>query len=152
MAKHMAWTVLGDLLITAHDEGPPADSEWRAWLQDYESHIERLRGNIVHSTGGGPTSSQRKELLNVLGRHERVPPTVIMTSSALMRGLVTAVGWFLPPERRPMMFSVDEVGPALDFLRLEPPARAAARDEIERLRTSIAVGPRMAASGRVEPP
>jgi hypothetical protein len=149
MAKHMAWTVLGDLLITAHDEGAPSDDEWRSWLRDYEGHIEALRGNIVHSLGGGPTSSQRKDLLNVIGRHEHVPPTVIMTSSALMRGLVTAVGWFLPPERRPTMFNVEDLGPALDCLRVEASIRTSVRTELDRLRASLAVPAKMVASGRV---
>lgn len=146
--KHMAWTVLGDLLLTAHDDKAPSDDEWQSWLRDYEANIEGLRGNVVHSLGGGPTSSQRKDLLSIVNRYARVPPTVIMTSSALMRGLVTAVGWFLPPERRPTMFNLDEVGPALGSLGLDPATRNAARMELDKLRASLEAPVKVASGGR----
>jgi hypothetical protein len=148
MAKHMAWSIHGDLLLVAHDEGPPSDEEWRAWLRDYEAAAATLRGNVVCSLGGGPTSSQRKDLLNVIGRLERVPPALILTSSALMRGLVTAIGWFLPVDRRPTMFALDQLGAALDSLGIDTSARVAARTEMERLRASLATGPKVVMSGR----
>jgi hypothetical protein len=147
MAKHMAWTVAGDLIITVHDERAPADDEWRSWIRDFEGNIERLRAVVVHSLGGGPTSSQRKELLNVINRSERVPATVIMTSSALMRGLVTAIGWFLPPERRATMFKLDEIGPAFDCLGLDASARSIALTELNKLRASLTGAERVATSG-----
>jgi hypothetical protein len=148
MPKHMAWSLTGDLILTVHDEGPPADDEWRAWLRDFEGAAPSLRGNVVYSLGGGPTSSQRKDLLNAIARLQRVPPTVILTSSALMRGLVTAIGWFLTADRRPTMFSLDEMGPALDSLSIDADARTAARAEIERLRASLAARPKAVVSGR----
>jgi hypothetical protein len=92
---------------------------------------------LVYSTGGGPTSSQRKELLAVIARLDRVPRVVIVTSSNLMRGLATAVGWFLAAERRPTMFAVDEMAKALEFLKVEPAARPAIKAELARLAASL---------------
>lgn len=148
MPKHMAWSTMGDLLLVAHDEGPPSDDEWQAWLRQFEASARGLRANVVSSLGGGPTSSQRKELLAVLAHLDHVPAAVILTSSALMRGLVTAIGWFLPADRRPTMFGVDEVGPAFDLLGIDRSVRPAVRAEIERLRASLVAGPKAAVSRR----
>src|ERR1700677_1427776 len=138
MARHMAWSILGDLMLVAHDDGPPSDDEWRTWLHEFETAARKgLRANVISSLGGGPTSSQRRELLAALARLDRAPPALILTSSALMRGLVTAISWFLSADRRPTMFGIDEVGRALDSLTIGAEARVAARSEIERLRAAV---------------
>ena len=113
MAKHMTWTLQAQILLVAHDSSPPSDDEWQAWLREFERCAPSAQAMLVYSTGGGPTSSQRKELLAVIARLDRVPRVVIVTSSNLMRGLATAVGWFLAAERRPTMFAVDEMAKAL---------------------------------------
>jgi hypothetical protein len=137
MAEHMAWSILGDLLLVAHDEEPPGDEEWARWLRDFDAHAPALRATLVCSTGGGPTSSQRKDLLAVIDRHKRVPRTLILTSSAVMRGLVTAIGWFLPAERRAKMYRPDEMARALEYLAVDPVTGRAVQVETARLAASL---------------
>src|SRR5580658_10411277 len=90
VARHMAWSTHGDLLLLAHDEHRPADDEWRSWLRAYETRSPHIRGVLVRTLGSGPSSSQRKELVQAM-QAETIPThTAILTSSAIVRGVLTA--------------------------------------------------------------
>jgi hypothetical protein len=147
MARHMAWSTYGDLLLLAHDEHRPTDDEWRSWLRAYETRSPRIRGVLVRSLGGGPSSSQRKELVEAMEAQTIRTPTAILTSSAIARGVLTALSWFLSAERLPRTFTLDDVVAALTFLGVDAASEGGVRAELARLAGSLDLPARRAAGG-----
>jgi hypothetical protein len=147
MARHMAWSTHGDLLLLAHDEHRPADDEWRGWLRAYETRSPHIRGVVVRTLGGGPSSSQRKELVQAMHTRTIPTPTAMLTSSAIVRGLLTALSWFLPAERLPTMFALDDVVAALTFLGVDVASEGGVRAELARLAASLDLPARASAGG-----
>jgi len=147
MARHMAWSTHGDLLLLAHDKHRPADDEWQAWLRAYETRSPRIRGVLVRTLGGGPSSSQRKELVQALQAETIRTPTAILTSSAIARGVLTALSWFLSAERLPRTFTFDDVVAALTFLGVDAASESGVRAELARLAASLELPARASAGG-----
>jgi hypothetical protein len=137
MSIHMAASVVGAVLVAVHDEHTPGDDEWQTWLDLYRKRGADSRALIVHSTGGGPSSPQRKHLLDAINALARVPPVAVLTSSTVMRGLVTAIGWFEPAARRAKTFRLDELAAACTALGLDRAMQNALKVEIDRLRGSL---------------
>jgi hypothetical protein len=133
MPKHMGWVVLGDLLVVAHDEHSPNDDEWHAFVREYRAHAPKLRALLVYSLGGGPISAQRKQLLEMLTSLPHVPTAFMVTSSALMRGVVTAMSWFLPAAKRARTFRLDEVDQVFAILGLDAATRTATRRALDTM-------------------
>jgi hypothetical protein len=147
MARHMAWSTHGDLLLLAHDEHRPADDEWRGWLRAYETRSPHIRGVLVRTLGGGPSSSQRKELVQAMEAQTIRTPTAILTSSAIARGVLTALSWFLSAERLPKTFALDDVVAALTFLGVDAASEGSVRAELARLAASLELPARASAGG-----
>jgi hypothetical protein len=134
----MAWSVLADLLLVVHDEHAPGDAEWDRWLRAYAAGAADFRAMIVYSAGGGPTSAQRKRLLETISRLPRAPAAFMVTSSALVRGVVTALSWFLRPAHRAKTFRLDELDRVFGLLDLDAAARRATKLEIDTLMGALA--------------
>jgi hypothetical protein len=147
MAKHMAWSTHGDLLLLAHDVHRPTEDEWRAWLRAYETRSPHVRGVLVRTVGGGPSSSQRKELVQTIQAQTSPPRTAILTSSALVRGLLTAISWFLSGDHLPTMFALDDLAGALAFLNVAPTDGPGVRAELARLAASLEAPARASTGG-----
>ncbi len=147
MTRHMAWSTHGELLLLAHDQHRPADDEWRDWLRAYETRSPHIRGVLVRTLGGGPSSSQRKELVQAMQAQTIPTPTAILTSSAIVRGVLTALSWFLPAERLPKTFTLDDVVAALAFLGVDAAAEGGVRAELARLAASLDLPARASAGG-----
>ncbi|HEX3772415.1 MAG TPA: hypothetical protein VHV30_16170 [Polyangiaceae bacterium] len=139
MQKHMAWSAVGEAFVVVHDEEPPSDSDWRVWLGEYGASIAagNTRVLVVFSSGGAPTTAQRKELLAFLHQTKKPPATVMITSSAVARGVITAVGWFIREEHRARAFRPDEEESAYTFLSLDAATRVNVRATRERLRATL---------------
>jgi hypothetical protein len=136
----MAWSVVGSVLVVVHDERAPDDDEWALWVREYEDRSTQVRAMLIYSTGGGPSSPQRKKLLDIITRLPRVPSAFMMTSSAAVRGIVTAMSWFLPPAQRAKTFRLDEFDRVFGLMALDAPARRQVQAEIERLGGSLGSG------------
>jgi hypothetical protein len=102
--------------VIVHDTGSPSDEAWESWLQTYQQGLASLDGVLVYSLGGGPDADQRRRLQVVVEHAQRIPPTVIVSSSRLMRGLVSALNWFLPPAARGVTFDPTQLNAAFDYL------------------------------------
>jgi hypothetical protein len=74
-------------------------------------------------------------------------PTAILTSSAIARGVLTALSWFLPAERLPTMFTLDDVVAALTFLGVDAASEGGVRAELARLAGSLELPARASAGG-----
>jgi hypothetical protein len=74
-------------------------------------------------------------------------PTAILTSSAIVRGLLTALSWFLAAERLPTTFPLDDVVAALTFLGVDAASEGGVRAELARLAGSLELPARASAGG-----
>src|SRR5580698_8857062 len=90
--KNMAITVIDRLFIVVYGATNPTDEEWRAYLAMVERHgIDRTM-QLIATDGGGPTSSQRRVLNEILAG--RAVPVAVVSGNARIRGTVTALSWF----------------------------------------------------------
>ena len=68
----------------------PSKEEWNAYCAFVAKHGKGLQGIAVYDFGGQPTASQRAQVKQTLAY---TPRLAIFTTSALMRGAVTAFCW-----------------------------------------------------------
>lgn len=79
------------------DNGPPTEEQWAPLMRDMKDALKGHTGraqvfSLVISDGGAPNAGQRAEFAkNLDGRPLRVS---VLSDSTLVRGAVTAMGWF----------------------------------------------------------
>lgn len=123
----------GRTLITVHTAEPPTDPEWDAVLQDFQDRKpERV---LVFTEGGGPATLQRGRLNDALGGKPLT--TAIVSSSPVVRGIVTALSWFNPDMR---VFHPDRARAALEYLGIASEQHAACMGRVQKLATSLRDG------------
>src|SRR5580700_8017852 len=99
---NMAFTVLpevteGGLMIVVHSHKAPSDREWDSYFAELVKHDpERLR-SLVFTDGGALNTAQRKQVNDFL--QGRSSPCAVVTGNTIVRGVVTALGWFNPKIR-----------------------------------------------------
>lgn len=135
MAKSMAVRVLeGRLAVLVIGESAPHGADW-------EQAIDMMRRNVhdralIVTAGGTPTARQRQLILEA-GRtpegKQREIPTAVITDSVLVRGVATAVAWFVPEVRA---FAPRELAQALAYLHARTPI-ASVEQTIEELRREL---------------
>jgi hypothetical protein len=127
----MAWRFDKRLLVVVHGPLSPTNLEWQRLLTEaLERGNEAERRIMVVSYGGGPDVDQRKRLSSIIGSTPAL--TVIMTNSALGRGITTALTFF---NRRMKAVDVNDFEKAFAHLELSTDERATAqrlRSELER--------------------
>ena len=94
----------------------PTDQEW-------DTYIRFLRQNVVPGVtprslvitdGGGPNSAQRTKLTELVAEHAGEIKIAVVTSSAVVRGIFTAMSWFATFTYR--AFTPQQLDEALVFL------------------------------------
>jgi len=116
MSEHaMAWDSDGRLSLVVHGKSSPSSLEWARFLNYNRTLGGRDLRVLVCTYGGGPDGGQRRELAEVI--HHVVVPTVIMTNSAMARGIVTALHWFNSSMK---VLPINADAEAHRFLRLDP--------------------------------
>ena len=135
----MAWGRTGRLVTCANSPVTPAHAEWCTfveWLQSSDFPLQESV-TLVRSFGGGPDTMQRALLTDLISRSDAKPKTVILTDSALVRGLGIAFSWFNPSTR---ILAPERMEEGFDYLGLDSAERADGRrllDELcERLQES----------------
>jgi hypothetical protein len=94
----MVFREVSALIVSVHSAEAPTDEDWSAYLQLCRRKMARERlGALAVTAGGGPNSKQRAALQELL-RGGPVPGAVV-TDSPVVRGIVTALGWFNPAIR-----------------------------------------------------
>ena len=126
----------GTTLIVVHGRSDPTDSEWQQLLEAWRSHPE-VTEQLVLTLGGGPNVVQRRQSLEILNaRPLGSPPTAVLTDSVVVRGMVTALGWFATNRLR--AFALERVEDALTFLHVdEAEKRRQLRERLAMLRRSV---------------
>jgi hypothetical protein len=100
-----------DLMIAVHTSRPPSAEEWAEYIAAVASRDPTKLRTLIFTDGGAPSSTQRKEVTTVLGG--RPSRGAIVSASRLVRGAVSALGWFNPLIKA---FAPSEVADALQYL------------------------------------
>lgn len=123
--KNMTFKVINNLFVVVYGPLNPTDEEWYGYMAAVrKAGIDRTVQLIV-TEGGGPTSTQRKFLNELLGGAQ--VPVAVLTTSVTVRGIITALGWF---NRGIRGFSPSDLRGALAHLNVSP-------FEHERVATTI---------------
>lgn len=114
MKPNVAYTRVGDFLLMAHPETAPTDEEWdRAVEAIREAADSGARALIVHTLGGGPNAAQRKKVAAMWEARGAMIDIAVTTPSAMVRGVITALNWFLSRPARAfatLREAMEEVG------------------------------------------
>lgn len=81
-------------ILMLHGEKAPPAAAWREYLDRLAERDVTSLGLLVFTNGGAPDPSQRHELNQVLAGRRFA--RAIVHRSAVVRGIVAAVGWFAP--------------------------------------------------------
>jgi hypothetical protein len=138
VTKTMYWRVVPDaIMIVVHTDQTPSDEEWDTYLAEVIERARELRGVLVYSESAGPSAPQRarsNEAYKAAGVQMR---TAIMSSSRLVRGVVTALSWTLADKVK--SFSTKEFDPAAKYLGLSKEDQLKARVVLKQLARSAGV-------------
>lgn len=130
--KTIAFFREGDLMILLNSPSKPTQPEWDAYVRAVDATIEgatptsRLRGVLVVSAGGGPDAMQRAQL--VKAANPSPVPVAICSSSAVVRGIVTALTWIY--RAKTVSFGFDDVEGAFRHLAIDEIHWPALRERI----------------------
>lgn len=135
--KSMVFKIVGNVHIVLAGAADPTDADWRLYMDAVRGEERKMADfgkmrTLVFSAGGGPNAKQRKEINEFLGG--RPTPVAIVTSSTIMRGVVTALQWFNPLARA---FSPENVVAALQFLGTSNSEASEVWAEAKRLQNSF---------------
>jgi hypothetical protein len=133
-AHTMAYRFVDDVLVMVHTVTAPSDEEWNDHVQRLARTRTSLRGVMVFTAGGGPTSKQRERLRSAVP--SSIPPTAIMTDSPLVRGIITSINWFVnnplsafhPDDLQGALRHIARSGPPIDAAKIVGAVRALAEE------------------------
>jgi hypothetical protein len=90
-SKHR-WTVVDDAIIAVSGPGDMVDADWNAFLKDLQE--KPVKKYLQYTPGATPlTSTQRKNGFDTV-QSKNLDKVVMVTDSAVVRGVVTAASWF----------------------------------------------------------
>lgn len=120
MLKTLAYVRLDDLLVMHLSRSTPSEEDWSEWIA--RSLKVDYRGILIATAGGAPNSAQRARLADAVNKlPERLPPTVLLTDSALMRSVMTAFSWLFGREQRMKALPPAALAEALRWMEIEVP-------------------------------
>jgi hypothetical protein len=119
-------------MVVVHGPQSPTPLEWEGVLRDdllrVKSGHKAERCTLVITYGGGPDGGQRKRLAEQMDHH--FAPACIMSGSALVRGIVSALSFF---NRRMKIVGLEDREAAFEHLGLTQAERLTA----DRLRSEL---------------
>ena len=117
----MVFTTVGHYTVAVHTKRPPSDEEWEEYLTAHAPHFDRGHNMrfLILTEGGAPTAVQRMRMNEMVAEWTKKNPdcirSAIITNSAFVRGVATAISWFRPIARA---FSPDHLDQALAYLEI----------------------------------
>lgn len=129
------------IMVQVHNDAPGRES-FTAMVAAMQAELPAIRGVlIIAARAGGPSAAQRSEVAELAnGFPPEFRGTALLTGSAFVRGIVTAINWLTRKPVPTRSFSETDVDGALDFLKVE----GAARQEVRHLLEHIQNAQRMA--------
>ncbi|MET0594743.1 MAG: hypothetical protein ABW133_18725 [Polyangiaceae bacterium] len=131
--KHIAVELVGRTLVVVHDAMHPSDGDWQIYLDALRTHRDAIEAQLIVTDGGSPTAAQRRASLEY-ARGRPLPATAVLTSSVLVRGVVSALSWFM--KERIRAFAKTEMSDACAFIDAAKDA-AKLEDTAQRLRRTL---------------
>jgi hypothetical protein len=129
----MAWRTEGRVNVVVHGRRSPTDLEWASYLNETRDDGGRPDFCIVVlSRGGSPDGKQRTLLANSVAKGARKPPVALLTDSAIVRGVITAMNIFNPQMKAFATPDLDGAALYLGLTRAERERLEEALVELER--------------------
>jgi DNA-binding LacI/PurR family transcriptional regulator len=125
--------MVGRTLVVVHGVTHPGDKDWAIYLDAIRQHAGSIEAQLIVTDGGSPNSAQRRASLELSAAHP-APPSAVVTSSVLVRGVVAALSWFMKDRIR--AFSPAEFDEAYAFIGASA-QKAALGDAVARLRRTL---------------
>jgi hypothetical protein len=129
---NMLWGEKCDVVIGVHTEQAPSNSEWDGWIELCAKRAPNRLGFLIFTDGGGPSSVQRSKLSRI--PELKTIPSAVVTSSAVARGIVTAVSWLGTKVRA---FAPVNLRDALAYLRVPTELRHGILREVASMRMCL---------------
>lgn len=134
MIETMAYARCGRAHVAlVHSQRNPKDEEWSRYLADLHRWVSVVRGVLVVSEGGGPTSGQRRAMHETF-RLTNTMMTAVITESLFARGVVLAMNLWNPAIRA---FSPVTIERGLDYIKVPTDERPSLLAEVARLRERL---------------
>ena len=86
--------MVGRTLVVVHDKTHPSDDDWQIYLDALRANQDAIEAQLIVTDGGSPTAAQRRASLEY-ARGFALPASAVLTSSVLVRGVVSALSWFM---------------------------------------------------------
>ena len=114
--RTMNHRLVADVLFVRHRELTVSDADWQDMLDEIASSLQpqtTLR-TLVKTDNAGPNAIQRNRLNQLVSSKHGTLRVAVMSSSVLVRGIVTAFSWMRSLEIK--SFGPAELSEALAFL------------------------------------
>ncbi|MEZ4293450.1 MAG: hypothetical protein R3B70_00615 [Polyangiaceae bacterium] len=112
------------------------DAEWDQYIEDIGRTLPDMTGLLSYTEGAAPTSNQRVRIGKFWNAQTKRVPLAIITTSKIVRIIVTAFNWMLGEQIRAFN-TIDE---GLEYLKLDPmrrqPVVEAVGELLEHVRSS----------------
>ena len=123
--RNCAFLVSGNVMLVMHNQNAPSQDEWKLYLAGVLQMVRNCDGDlaltrqIVFTDGGGPDVGQRQAAVDSIAsfRNQDKARVAVVSSSTIVRGIVTVFNWF---KLNVKSFSPDRVNEAFKFLELTP--------------------------------
>lgn len=122
----------GGLLLLAHTNRPPNDTEWGWYIAELAKHDPRQLRSLTFTDGGAPSGAQRKQVNDYLAGQASL--CAVISSSTMVRGVVSALGWF---NSQIKVYAPRDLDAALRHLEVTSDEAPLVRREIQLLRTRL---------------
>jgi hypothetical protein len=132
--KTMLHEVRGGVMVTVHGDLPIADAEWDAFLAAAGA-APRLTACLISADRQGPNARQRAKLATLPQMYPL--PKAVVTTSVVVRGIVTATSWLGTNIRA---FAPHRIDDAFDYLKVVRGERAALLECVALMKTRLAGG------------
>jgi hypothetical protein len=111
--KNVAVEMVGGTMVVVHGVVHPSDTDWDVYLDALRENGDRMTAQLIVTEGGSPNSAQRRASLDIVAGRS-FPPSAVITSSVLVRGVVSALSWFMKDRIR--AFAPAEFAAACAFI------------------------------------
>jgi hypothetical protein len=129
----VAVEVVGPTLVVVHGVAHPDDKDWEIYLGALRANMDAIGAQLIVTDGGSPNSAQRRASIEVAAGRP-LPVTAVVTSSVLVRGVVSALGWIMKEKIR--AFAPGELDDACAFIGASDD-KAVLRETVARLRSTL---------------
>jgi hypothetical protein len=129
----IAYARVGRCLVYVSADAPVPADEFATYLEFLRPIWHEIDRALVLEGGPGPSASQRRALLELIGQKDT--PTAVVIGSAIARGALKALSWF---NESFQPFRPDEMTAAIEWLALDARAASEVRSTAEELRARLA--------------